>query len=141
MMDIGLTPDDPTVVYLASADCWSRPPEPSRQRSIPYPNVSSRPRPCGRSVAEAASARVEAAHAALAERTGAAVAEAAAAHLTRIERTRMREVGFWAAAIVLGCGILCGGAGYWLGRGDTQGLDAKWAGLTQRLTPGRGSPW
>ncbi len=87
-------------------------------------------------VADAASARVEAAHAALAERTGTAVAEAAAAHFTRIERTRMREAGFWAAALFLVCAFLCGGAGYWLGRGDTRGLDAKWAGVTQRADAG-----
>jgi len=137
MMDIGLTPDDPTVVYLAVGGLLEQAARtiPAALDTVPERIEQAAARAVG-PVAEAASARVEAAHAALAERTGVAVAEAAAAHLTRIERTRMHEVGFWAAAIVLGCGILCGGAGYWLGRGDTQGLDAKWAGLTQRTDAG-----
>jgi hypothetical protein len=133
MMDIGLTPDDPTVVYLAVGGLLEQAARtiPAALYAVPERVEQAAARAVG-PVAEAASARVEAAHAALAERTGVAVAAAAAAHLTRIERTRAREVGLWAAAIVLSCGILCGGAGYWLGRRDTLGLDTRWAGLSQR---------
>jgi hypothetical protein len=133
MMDIGLTPDDPTVVYLAVGGLLEQAARtiPAVLDAVPERIERAAARAVG-PVAEAASARVEAAHAALAERTGVAVAAAASAHLTRIERTRARELGLWAAAMVLGCGILCGGVGYWLGRRDTLGLDTRWAGLSQR---------
>ena len=133
MMDIGLTPDDPTVVYLAVGGLLEQAARtiPVALDALPERVEQAATRAVG-PVAEAASARVEAAHAALAERTGAAVAEAASVHFTRIERTRARAVGLWAAAIILASGILCGGAGYWLGRRDTLGLDARWAGLSQR---------
>jgi len=133
MMDIGLTPDDPIVVYVAVGGLLEQAARtiPEALAAVPERVEQAATRAVG-PVAEAASARVEAAHATLAERTGAAVAAAASAHLTRMERTRAREVGLWAALIVLASGILCGGAGYWLGRRDTLGLDAKWAGLSQR---------
>lgn len=133
MADIGLTPDDPTVVYLAVGGLLEQAARtiPAALDTVPERVEQAATRAVG-PVAEAASARVEAAHAALAERTGAAVAEAAALHLSRMERTRAREVGLWAAAIVLASGILCGSAGYWLGHRDTLGLDARWAGLSQR---------
>jgi hypothetical protein len=133
MMDIGLTPDDPIVVYVAVGGLLEQAARtiPEALAAVPE-RVEQAATRAVVPVAEAASARVEAAHATLAERTGAAVAAAASAHLTRMERTRAREVGLWAALIVLASGILCGGAGYWLGRRDTLGLDAKWAGLSQR---------
>ena len=139
MMDIGLTPDDPTVVYLAVGGLLEQAAKtiPEAINAVPERVERAATRAVG-PVAQAATARVEAAHAALAERTGAAVAEAAAGHFTELERSRARKVGLWAAAIVLASGILCGGAGYWLGRRDTLGLDAKWAGLTQRPD---GSAW
>lgn len=133
MMDIGLTPDDPTVVYLAVGGLLEQAARtiPAVLNAVPERVEQAAMRAVG-PVAEAASARVEAAHASLAERTGAAVAAAAAEHLTRIERTRARSLGLCAVAIVLASGILCGGTGYWLGRRDTLGLDARWAGLSQR---------
>ena len=137
MTDIGLTPDDPTVVYLAVGGLLERAARtiPEALAAVPERVEEAAKRAVG-PVAEAAGAQVEAAHAALAERTGAAVAEAAARHLARVERSRLREVALWGAAIVLGCAILCGGTGYWLGRRDTLGLDARWAGLSQRPDAG-----
>lgn len=133
MMDIGLTPDDPTVVYLAVGGLLEQAARtiPESLDAVPERVEQAAARAVG-PVARAASARVEAAHAALAERTGEAVATAAAGHFTRLERSRAREVGIWAAAIVLGSGILCGSTGYWLGRRDTLGLDATWVSLSQR---------
>ncbi|KIU27406.1 hypothetical protein SR39_30050 [Methylobacterium radiotolerans] len=133
MMDIGLTPDDPTVVYLAVGGLLEQAARtiPAALDAVPERVERAAARAVG-PVAAAASARVEAAHAALAERTGEAVAASASEHFRRMERTGAREVGLWAAAIVLGCGLAAGGAGYWLGRRDTLGLDARWAGLSQR---------
>ena len=133
MSDIGLTPDDPTVVYLAVGGLLEQAARtiPAALDALPERVEQAAARAVG-PVAEAASARVEAAHAALTERTGAAMAEAAALHLIRMERTRAREIGLWAAVIVLASGILCGGAGYWLGRRDMLGLDARWVALSQR---------
>ena len=133
MMDIGLTPDDPTVVYLAVGGLLEQAARtiPAALDAAPAQIERAAERAAG-PVAEAASARVEAAHAALAERTGEAVAAAAARHFISLERFWARQMGLWAAAIVLFSGVLCGGVGYWLGRRDTLGLDARWAGLSQR---------
>lgn len=133
MTDIGLTPDDPTVVYLAVGGLLEQAARtiPEALEAVPRRVEQAAARVVGH-VTQAATARVEAAHATLAEKTGEAVAAAAAGHFTRMERSRARQIGIWAAAIVLASGVLCGGGGYWLGRRDTLGLDAQWISLSQR---------
>jgi hypothetical protein len=133
MMDIGIGPDEPTVIYLAVAGLLEKAAVtiPEAINALPGQVEQAAAQAVG-SVAEAASARIEAAHATLAETTGEAVAVAATKHFTRMERTRAREAAVVAAMIILASGVGCGGAGYWLGRRDTTGMDAKWVALSQR---------
>ena len=97
MMDIGIRPDDPTVIYLAVAGLLEKAAQtiPEAIDAVPERVEQAAKRSVG-PVAEAASAKVEAAHARLAETTGEAVAASATAHFKRMERTRAREVALWA---------------------------------------------
>ena len=101
MMDIGLTPDDPTVVYLAVGGLLEQAAKtiPEAINAVPERVERAAARAVG-AVAQAATARVEAAHAALAERTGAAVAEAAPlAQSTRMRRPRLVTSPSWSAPV------------------------------------------
>ena len=133
MMDLGVNPDDPLWVYLAVTGLLEKAARtiPEAIDAVPERVEQAAKRAVG-PVAQAASARVEAAHATLAETTGQAVAASASEHFRRMERTRVRTAVIIATVAVLIGGVLCGGAGYWLGRRDTTGMGEKWAALSQR---------
>lgn len=133
MMDIGIGPDEPTVIYLAVAGLLEKAAQtiPEAIDAVPERVEQAAKRAVG-PVAEAASAKVEAAHARLAEATGEAVAASATAHFRRMERTRTREVALWAAGIILASGIVCGGVGYRIGRAEITSVAAQWSALSTR---------
>ncbi|MBP2498199.1 hypothetical protein ABID82_006926 [Methylobacterium sp. PvP062] len=139
MTDLGVNPDDPLWVYLAVTGLLEKAARtiPEAVDAVPARVEQAARRAVG-PVAQAASARVEAAHAMLAQTTGAAVAASASEHFRKMERTRAHEVGLWAAGIVLASGIVCGGVGYRIGRAETTSVTAQWSALSTRAD---GSEW
>ncbi|UIY45807.1 hypothetical protein [Methylobacterium radiotolerans] len=133
MSDIGLSPDDPTVVYLAVGGLLEQAAAtvPAAIDALPARIEEAAKRAVG-PVAKAATARVEAAHAALAEQTGEAVAVAATAHFERADRRRDFGIGLHLiglfVAVAVGCGIL----GWSVGRSNVAGIATEWAALASR---------
>lgn len=133
MSDIGLSPDDPTVVYLAVGGLLEQAAAtvPAAIDAIPAKVEEAAKRAVG-PVAKAASARVEAAHAALAEQTGEAVALAATAHFERADRRRDFGIGLHLIGLLVAVAVGCGLLGWSLGRSNVAGIATEWAALASR---------
>lgn len=131
--DLGLSPDDPTVVYLAVAGLLEHAAQtiPAAIETLPARVEEAARRAVG-PVAEAASARVEAAHAALAERTGEAVSNAAIRHFAEADRARNLGISLRLIALVSVVALTCGVTGWSLGRANVSGLATEWAALAKR---------
>lgn len=137
MSDIGLSPDDPTVVFLAVGGLLEHAAAtlPAAIDALPARIEDAAKRAVG-PVAKAATARVEAAHAALAEQTGEAVATAAVAHFERADRRHDFGIGLKLIALLVAIGLAAGIAGWSLGRGNVTGIATEWAGLASRTDSG-----
>lgn len=131
--DLGLSPDDPTVVYLAVAGLLEHAAQtiPAAIETLPARVEEAARRAVG-PVAEAASTRVEAAHAVLAERTGEAVSEAAIRHFAAADRARDLGINLRLIALVGAVALTCGVTGWALGRANVSGLATQWAALAAR---------
>lgn len=133
MSDIGLSPDDPTVVYLAVGGLLERAATtvPAAIDALPARVEEAAKRAVG-PVSKAATARVEAAHAALADRTGEAVAAAAMEHFQRADRRRDFGIGLRLIGLLVAVAVACGVIGWGLGRSNVVGLATEWAALGAR---------
>jgi len=131
--DLGLSPDDPTVIYLAVAGLLEAAAKtiPGAIDALPARIEEAAKRAVG-PVAKAATARVEAAHAALAEQTGEAVAVTALAHFERADRRRDFGIGLKLIALVVAIALGFGIAGWGLGRSNVTGIATEWAALAAR---------
>lgn len=127
------SPDDPTVVLAVTANY-------AREVTLPLVDaveglpakLDQASRKAVDSVAGAATAKVEAAHARLAQNLSEVVKAQVADHLKRVEMRR--EIGL-GVAVVISCiitGAMCIYFGWSIGRSDVSGLATEWATLAAR---------
>lgn len=133
MSDLGLSPDDPTVVYLAVAGVLEKAADilPPALDALPAKVEEAAKRVVG-PVARAATAKVEEAHARLAENVGDAVAAAAMVHLDAAARSRDVGIGAKLIAVALAVALVSGVAGWSLGRSNVSGVASEWAATVSR---------
>lgn len=137
MADIGLTPDDPTVIFLAVGGLLERAAVtiPGAIDALPDRIEEAAKRAVG-PVTKAATARVEASQAALMERSGELLAATTERYFDRRERTRDFRIGLHLIGLITAIALACGLAGWGLGRTNVSHIATEWAALASRADSG-----
>lgn len=131
--DLGLNPDDPTVIFLAVAGTLDRAVTdlPKAINDMPARITAAANEAVGK-VAKAASLQVAAKHAELSVSTGQAVAESAGAYFNDMISHRRLKVSAVVASCALAVALLFGLVGFWLGSWNLSALDTAFRQLAAR---------
>lgn len=133
MLQSGLSPHDEATYFLAASGVLEKVADLviASNEALPARVEEAAKRAVG-PVAEAATAKVEGAHANLAKNLSEVVKTSVTAHLKQVETRRSLGLGGFIVAGGVLCAVAGGHFGWAIGRSDVSGLESRWAALAGR---------